>query len=561
MPLVFKDSIDLPTLNEYILTGQIRIPEFQRSIIWQAEDVENVLDSINEGYPIGFFLFWTSRESLKERTPQPLQLKLRKIKKNEAKLWLLDGQQRATALIGSFTDNLFLGKGKNNKHRAFYDLREKKFRVLRVSDTEKRNPKPENKIEDWFIPLNKLFLRDKRKGEFILEKNKDLQIDPELEKKYSQHYNSEILHLWKMFTNLNIPVINEKKNLAEACEIFTRLNTAGTPLSVVDIMVAKTYDKDFVLREKIGDLDAELVESDFELKDTTILQCMAACVAKDTETETILDNAWQIRTEWDNTVNAVRLAVGFLKRTGGVCKISKLLPHEILLAPLSYFFYTSNRLKNEPQKGVELNNALKRFFWYNVLSEKYARSQSTKAREDMNEMDSLLAGNFNVFKPNDYDFTGFSDKNIKEKEISSTPFAKTVLCFLVSKTPKNYNDNSTVDVEKTINPQNLKSIHHIFPKTVYKEKLIDSVANISIIATSLNNKIRNERPKSYFAKFAQDNPNLEETLRDHHLIGDLDEFGINGDKFDIFIEKRSALIAQEMKKLIEELKPVSQASS
>jgi hypothetical protein len=560
MPLLFKDSIDLPTLTEYILTGQIRIPEFQRPIIWQAEDVENVLDSVNEGYPIGFFLFWTSRENLKERTPHPLQLKLRKIKKNETKLWLLDGQQRATAIIGSFTDNLFLGKGKNNKHRAFYDLKTRKFRVLRVSDTEKKKPKPENKIEDWFIPLNNLFLHDKR-GEFILEKNKDLQIDPELEKKYSQHYNSEMLHLWKMFTNLNIPVINEKKNLSEACNIFTRLNTTGTPLSVVDIMVAKTYGKDFVLRQKIDDLGAELSESDFELKDTTILQCMAACVAKDTETDSILDNAMRIRTEWDDTVNAIKSAVGFLKSTGGVCRISKLLPHEILLAPLSYFFYKLNRLDNKPQKGVGLNNALKRFFWYNVLSEKYARSQSSRARDDMDEMDSLLVGNFNVFKSDDYDFTVFSEKDIKEEEVSSTPFAKTVLCFLISKTPLNYNDNSDVDVENTINPQNLRSMHHVFPKTVYKEKLIDSIANISIIATSLNNEIRNERPKAYFARFALDNKKLRETLREHHLIGDLDEFGINEDKFDTFIEKRSALIAQEMKKLIEELKPISQAIS
>lgn len=497
---------------------------------------------------------------VKEKTPHPLQLKLRKIKKNETISWLLDGQQRATAIIGSFTDNLFLGKGKNNKHRAFYDLKEKKFRVLRISDMEKRKPKLENKVEDWFIPINKLFLRDK-KGEFILEKNKDLQIDQELEEKYSQHYNSEMLHLWKMFTNLNTPVINEKKNLAEACEIFTRLNTAGTPLSVVDIMVAKTYSKDFVLRKKIDDLNAELSESDFELKDTTILQCMAACIAKDTETDSILNNAMKIRTEWDYTVKAIKSAVGFLKSKGRVCRISKLLPHEILLAPLSYFYYRFDSLANKPQSGVELNNALKRFFWYNVLSENYARSQSTRAREDINEMDSLLSGNFQVFSHNDYEFRGFGEKDIKEEEISSNPFAKTILCFLISKNPKNYNDNSEVDIENTINPQNFKSMHHIFPKTVYKEKFIDSIANISIIATSLNNEIRNERPKTYFARFAQTNKNLSETLKEHHLIGNLDEFGINGDRFDTFIEKRSALIVQEMKKLVEELKPISQAIS
>lgn len=363
-----------------------------------------------------------------------------------------------------------------------------------------------------------------------------------------------MLHLWKMFTNLNVPVINETKTLTDACNIFTRLNTTGTPLSVVDIMVAKTYDKDFVLRQRVEDLNTELTESDFELKDTTILQCMVACVAQDTETKTILDNAMKIKKEWDETANAIKQAIGFLKSTGGVCKISKLLPHEILLAPLSYFFYQFDRMTNKPQKGVELNKALKRFFWYNVFSMNYARSQNTRARDDMKELDSLLSGNFHVFKPTDYDFDGFDAKDIREEEISSTPFIKTILCFLVSKTPLNYNDNSKVEIEKAINPQSLKSLHHIFPKTVYKEKLIDSIANISIISASLNNDIRNERPKAYFAKFAS-NPNLATTLKEHHFIGDLGEFGINGDNFDTFIERRSALIAEEIKKLIGEVKP------
>ncbi len=558
MPLP-KDFVDLPTLNEYILRGQIRIPEFQRPIIWNAEAVENLLDSINEGYPVGFFLFWTSHESLKERTPHPLQLKLPKIKQGEEKYWLLDGQQRATAIIGSFTDNLYLGKGKNNKHRAFYDLDEKKFKVLRISDTEKRDPKPENTIQDWFVPLNKLFLRDTN-GEFVLEKEKLLQTDPELVKKYTEHYSSEIMYLWKMFTNLTIPIINEKKKLSEACEIFTRLNTAGTPLSVVDIMVAKTYKEDFVLRDEIEDFNGELSKSKFDLKDVTILQCMAGCITKNTETRAIIDNATQIRAKWDETTEAIKSAASFLKGSSGVCKISKLLPHEILLAPLSYFYYTLKKMENRPQNNVELNNALKRFFWYAILSQKYSRSQSTQARKDMNEMDSLLYGNLNAFKYDDYDFTGLTEYNIRKEEISSAPLAKTVLCFLASKIPKNYDIPSEVDIVDAINPQSLKSLHHVFPKAVYKgEKHIDSIANISIISMSLNNEIRTERPQTYFAKFAQGNPQLKETLRENHLIGDLDEFGVNSDKFDTFIEKRSGLIVQEMKKLIESLKPHAKA--
>jgi hypothetical protein len=36
-------------------------------------------------------------------------------------------------------------------------------------------------------------------------------------------------------------------------------------------------------------------------------------------------------------------------------------------------------------------------------------------------MDSLLAGICNVFKPDDYDFTAFTEKDIKTEEISTSP--------------------------------------------------------------------------------------------------------------------------------------------
>lgn len=56
-----RSILDLATLNEFIVNGSIRIPEFQRPIVWAPENVEKLLDSINEDYPIGFFLFSVRR--------------------------------------------------------------------------------------------------------------------------------------------------------------------------------------------------------------------------------------------------------------------------------------------------------------------------------------------------------------------------------------------------------------------------------------------------------------------------------------------------------------------
>jgi hypothetical protein len=320
-------------------------------------------------------------------------------------------------------------------------------------------------------------------------------------------------------------------------------------------MIAKTYDKNFVIRRKLDDLNVDFASIDYELKDTTILQCMSACIAKDTEMDAILNNAKEIKDKWEETTKAIKSAILLLKNKTGICKVSKLLPHEILLAPLSYFFYKYENSRDKPKNDVEVNNALRRFFWYNVLSENYGRSQSTKARNDMNKMDGLFVEDYSVFKPDDYEFNVFNEKDIKEEEISSSPVSKTFLLFLISKTPLNYNDNSHVDIDRTINPQSMKSIHHVFPKALFQEKLIHSLANISIISMTLNNEIKSENPSLYFAKFGKTNPQLKDTLVNHHLIGDFTEFGITNDNFAKFIERRSAFIVQEMKKLIDELKP------
>jgi len=556
MPLP-KEAIDFPLLTDFMLAREIRIPEFQRAIVWNAESVEKLLDSIMEGYPIGFFLFWTSKECLQEREPHPLNLRITKIRRNETKYWLLDGQQRATAIVGSFTDRLFLGKGKNNKHQAFFDLKERKFKVLKVTDFQNPKAKPENKVEDWFVPLHKLFLRDRKSGKFILEKEKYLQADPEVLRKYGEHYNNELHHLERMFSNLSIPIINERAHLAEACDIFFRLNTSGTPLGLVDIMVAKTYSIDFLLRDKLDEIDQMLKnELGYRLRDTTILQCMAACLKADTQNDTIIDNADDIKKYWVQTTEAIKQAVVFLKEKGAVCKSRKLLPHEIMVAPLSYYYYKRAQLESKPS-GVEFLNALKRYFWYGILSKKYVKSQNTAAYKDMQEMNVLLNDNYDVFKDTNYAFSWLTAKSIREEEISSSPFAKAILCFYASLIPENYNDKSKVKIEEAIDVQNLRSLHHVFPKAVYKgEKEIDSMANISIISTALNSSIRVEKPKSYFARFSAPdmNPDLKNTLRDHHLIGDLTEFGINGDNFPLFIEKRSNLIFEEMQKMICDLK-------
>ena len=69
-----------------------------------------------------------------------------------------------------------------------------------------------------------------------------------------------------------------------------------------------------------------------------------------------------------------------------------------------------------------------------------------------------------------------------------------------------------------------------------------------IVDDYLNKReIKAKSPSIYMKIFANENPNLQETLKTH-LIENLDEFGIWLDDYDLFLSKRASVISQELQK-------------
>ena len=66
--------------------GEIAIPEIQRPFVWNSSKVRDLMDSLYQGYPVGYIIAW--------RNPN---VKLKDGTVSEGKV-LIDGQQRVTAL-------------------------------------------------------------------------------------------------------------------------------------------------------------------------------------------------------------------------------------------------------------------------------------------------------------------------------------------------------------------------------------------------------------------------------------------------------------------------------
>jgi len=80
----------IETLLAWVKAGEIAIPEIQRPFVWDATKVRNLLDSLYQGYPIGYLIAW--------RNPT---VKLKDGTASAGKRILIDGQQRVTALMAA----------------------------------------------------------------------------------------------------------------------------------------------------------------------------------------------------------------------------------------------------------------------------------------------------------------------------------------------------------------------------------------------------------------------------------------------------------------------------
>jgi len=77
----------IETVLAWVNSGEIAIPEIQRPFVWQASKVRDLLDSLYQGYPIGYLMAW--------RNPT---VRTKDGRTAEGKKILIDGQQRVTAL-------------------------------------------------------------------------------------------------------------------------------------------------------------------------------------------------------------------------------------------------------------------------------------------------------------------------------------------------------------------------------------------------------------------------------------------------------------------------------
>jgi hypothetical protein len=218
-------------LGEFIhqlAAGKFLIPTFQRLFIWDPEHIVNLWDSIYRCYPIGSILCWKTHARLHvHRQLGGYLLPEGNDSGQTMQAYILDGQQRATALVASF----YGGTGKVREQFSFdftlyFDLSRAEFFFEKDYYRHRWNADPAFLIRLKDAPgLTADYCRSlaSLRG-------------------FSESTGKNLEQLQFVFTDYSIPLISlEGYDIAGVCGIYERINQTGVRLTNMDILIARGF--------------------------------------------------------------------------------------------------------------------------------------------------------------------------------------------------------------------------------------------------------------------------------------------------------------------------------
>jgi hypothetical protein len=115
-------ALTVRDLLQRVRAGKVRVPEFQRPLRWGRRQNLELLDSIWRGYPIGSLLLWKRHAPAGRIKVGTAELEVPEL--SDA-LWVVDGQQRLTALAASLLEvKQTVGE---KRWELYFDVQEQEF--------------------------------------------------------------------------------------------------------------------------------------------------------------------------------------------------------------------------------------------------------------------------------------------------------------------------------------------------------------------------------------------------------------------------------------------------
>ncbi len=525
----------IETLLTWVKSGEIAIPEIQRPFVWEATKVRNLLDSLYQGYPVGYLIAW--------RNPA---VRLKDGSKSIGKRILIDGQQRVTALMASLLGIEILTQDYDKvKIRIAFHPIEEKFEVYNpaiAKDTAWLSD-----ISDIFAPNASLFNCVNK----YCENNKSATNDCIF----------QTLEKLRRIVNNHVGLIelNHDLSIETVTEIFIRVNSAGTELSQADFAMSKIAsnenyggnvlrkaidyfchmavtpdfydhikdkDKDFIateyftkmawLKNEIDDIydprytDMLRVAFTSEFKRGRLEDLVALLSGRNFETkqyeEGVAEKSFTMLKQgvvnFINETNFKRFVM--IIRSAGFIDSSLIGSQNAL--NFGYILYLTLKAQGRPDE--EIGSAVRRWFVFSVLTGRYSASPESTIDYDIRQItekgwetyaNTVIAGSMS---------DAFWESLLpQEMETSSgiSPYFRTYRAAQVKMNDKGFLSRD-ITVQDLI--LNKSDIHHVYPKNYLKKQGMsrgqyNQIANYVLSQSEINIAIGEKAPKVYFRSLVE----------------------------------------------------------
>lgn len=570
-PITIREAIEEIHSRGYLL------PAIQRELVWTAEQIEKLFDSLMRDYPIGSFLFWkVSRENTKEyQFYEFLREYHERDKRHNPKAnisgeeditAILDGQQRLTALYiglkGTYAYKLPRRRWDSDdafpKRELYLNLlsESKDFDLkydFRFSTKEEAEEKDEKTF--WF-KVGKILDFDPNNPSDLY----NFLVDQGLSK---SRFAGGCLFKLAQVVNKDSAInyyLERSHDLDKVLNIFIRVNSGGTQLSYSDLLlsIATAQWKQRDAREEITNFvdeinrigDGFLFNKDFVLKTCLVLSDFKNIEFKAANFNT--SNMRDVEEHWEKITKAIKIAVNLVYSFGYT---HQTLTSNYAIIPIAYYIFK----KDNPENFV--------------LSSRY-KNDRTLIREWLirallkrifgGQPDSVLRPLREVMNKNN---TAFPYINIVERfrgTNRSLIFSEDeIRNLLFYKYGQNYTFSVIALLYPNLDYKNRFHQDHIFPKSFFtSRKLVEKgisedkhgvfLKNYNYIGNlQLLEGIPNEEKSSKdFKEWLEITCPDEQSRKDYmekHLIPDIYlDFG----NFEEFMERRNDLISNKFKNLL-----------
>lgn len=523
----------IETILAWVKSGEIAIPEIQRPFVWDSSKVRDLMDSLYQGYPVGYVIAW--------RNPN---VRLRDGSISEGKKVLIDGQQRVTALTAAILGQYVINKTYQRvKIKIAFNPIEERFEV--------QNPA---------ILKDKIWLHDISEainGDLFEIADNYFELNPDIDKKHVRNAFSNLINIPKK--QIGLIELSPDLDIETVTEIFIRINSKGVVLSQADFAMSKiaadTENNGNELRKAIDyfchltiapDFYKHIVDNDKEFTKTDFFQKMQWLR---TENEDLYDPDYNdlIRVAFTSQFNRGRLSdlvsllsgrnfetrtyeaeiaqqsfatlkegvTNFINETNFkrflmIVKSAGFISPKLIRSQnaINFAYIVYLKLKHLGENPVAIESYVRRWLVYSILTSRYSGSPESTFDFDIKQIshksfDKILRER-EAAELSDA-FWNASLPQSLDTSVASSPYFHVFLASQVKANDKGFLSKDVL-VSDLISLRG--DIHHLFPKDYLKKNGLDrsrynQIANYVYMQSEINIKVGNKPPKDYFELIRQ----------------------------------------------------------